>query len=264
MTRTYRYTRRKGGADDETIIKIKKPKRKKTTVRSRARSSSPKPSRSRSRSPKTKASSGKSISHRSHDCLREFEKDPSKYKMEKFTEYNQRFQEIKERLDAQIHNAINYILSLGKRVVIATSGIPGSGKSTISNILKHHNFQILSLDKMDGPPVDSQTHYISSYKALKAETKERIKQGENLVLDGTFLKQSQIDDFDFVNSEEGYVFFVIHMKVPPMYAYYNNVNRCLDERNVRDIVPGFVIVKMHKSIDINFENPNVINIDYFA
>ena len=55
MTRTYRYTRRKGGADDETIIKIKKPKRKKTTVRSRARSSSPKPSRSRSRSPKTKA-----------------------------------------------------------------------------------------------------------------------------------------------------------------------------------------------------------------
>ena len=72
--------------------------------------------------------------------------------MEKFTEYNQRFQEIKERLDAQIHNAINYILSLGKRVVIATSGIPGSGKSTISNILKHHNFQILSLDKMDGPP----------------------------------------------------------------------------------------------------------------
>ena len=41
---------------------------------------------------------------------------------------------------------------------------------------------------MDGPPVDSQTHYISSYKALKAETKERIKQGENLVLDGTFPK----------------------------------------------------------------------------
>ena len=262
MAKTYRYTRRKGGADDETTTKIEKPKRKKNTTRLRARSSSPKPSRSRS--PNTKASSSKSISHKSHDCLREFEENPSKYKMEKYTEYNHRFQEIKERLDAQIHNAINYILSLGKRVVIATSGIPGSGKSTISNILKHHNFQILSLDKMDGPPVDSQTHYVSSYKALKAETKERIKQGENLVLDGTFLKQSQINDFDFVNSEEGYVFFVIHMKVPPMYAYYNNVNRCLDERNVRDIVPGFVIVKMHKSIDINFENPNVINIDYFA
>ena len=262
MTRTYRYTRRKGGADDETATKIEKPKRKKNTTRSRARSSSPKPSRSRS--PKSKASTSKSISHTSHDCLREFEKDPSKYKIEKYAEYNQRFQEIKERLNAQIQNAINYILSLGKRVVIATSGIPGSGKSTISNILKDRNFQILSLDKMDGPPVDSQTHYVSSYKALKAETKERIKQGENLVLDGTFLKQSQIDDFDFVNSEEGYVFFVIHMKVPPMYAYYNNVNRCLDERNVRDIVPGFVIVKMHKSIDIDFENPNVINIDYFA
>ena len=136
MTRTYRYTRRKGGADDETIIKIKKPKRKKTTVRSRARVRLvPKPSRSRSRSPKTKAPLVANLFHIGRMIVyANLKKDPSKYKMEKFTEYNQRFQEIKERLDAQIHNAINYILSLGKRVVIATSGIPGSGKSTISNI----------------------------------------------------------------------------------------------------------------------------------
>jgi hypothetical protein len=78
MTRTYRYTRRKGGADDETTIKIEKPKRKKIQQDHAHVRLAPKPSRSRS--PKTKASSSKYISHRSHDCLREFEENPSKSK----------------------------------------------------------------------------------------------------------------------------------------------------------------------------------------
>jgi len=262
MARMYRYTRRKGGADTESTKKKEKPKRKTATSKPRSRSTSPKPSAVKSK--KTTASTSKISLHQTHDCLREFEANPKRYKMEKYEEYNTRFQHIKHSLDAQIQNAINYILSLGTRAVIATSGIPGSGKSTISKILKEHDFQVLSLDNMDGPPVDSQTHYVSSYKTLLSETKERMNRGENLVLDGTFLKQKQINDFNFVNSEEGYMFFVIHMKVPPMYAYYNNVNRCLDQGNVRDIIPGFVIVNMNKSIDIDFENPNVIVIDYFA
>tara|TARA_B100001173_G_scaffold311233_1_gene327938 strand:+ start:1885 stop:2658 length:774 start_codon:yes stop_codon:yes gene_type:complete len=257
MARAYKYTRKRGGADIESTKKKEKPKRKNNTSKPRSRSTSPKHSA-------VKSKKTTEASYKTHDCLREFEDNPKRYKMEKYEEYNTRFQHIKHSLDAQIQNAINYILSLGTRAVIATSGIPGSGKSTISKILKEHDFQVLSLDNMDGPPVDSQTHYVSSYKTLQTETKERMKRGENLVLDGTFLKQKQINDFNFVNSEEGYMFFVIHMKVPPMYAYYNNVNRCLDQGNVRDIIPGFVIVNMNKSIDIDFENPNVIVIDYFA
>ena len=70
---------------------------------------------------------------------------------------------------------------------------------------------------------------------------------KNIVLDGTFLKQEQLDMFQWVNDEKNHDLIIIHIDIPMIFAYFNNIKRCLDKRNKRTSVPYAVYESMEKS-----------------
>lgn len=61
------------------------------------------------------------------------------------------------------------------------------------------------------------------------------KGSKKILLDGTFLKQEQLDMFNWVNNVKNHD--LITIDIPMVFAYFNNVKRCLDKRNKRTAVP---------------------------
>ena len=152
-----------------------------------------------------------------------------------FKEYNKAFKNIKNNINKQIEKLVNRLGELKRNKVVILSGFPGSGKSTITEGLKNLDYKVLSLDDK-----------IKDYKELIKKTQYYIKRktSNNIVLDGTFLKQEQIDMFKWVNDVVNYDLITIHIDIPVEYAYFNNIKRCLDKRNKRTALPFRVYKQM--------------------
>jgi len=183
-------------------------------------------------------------------CYRELVK---KELLPQFKAYNKEFKIIKESLNNQIEKTVKHISKLKRNKIIILSGYPGSGKSTITNALKEHNYKVLSLDGK-----------IKNYNDLNKKTQYYMKRknSKNIVLDGTFLKQEQIDMFQWVNDEKNHDLIVIHIDIPMVFAYFNNIKRCLDKRNNRTSVPYKVYESMEKTKTVIVPEKNSYVIRY--
>jgi predicted kinase len=183
-------------------------------------------------------------------CYRELVK---KELLPQFKAYNKEFKIIKESLNNQIEKTVKYISELKRNKIVILSGYPGSGKSTITNALKEHNYKVLSLDDK-----------IKNYNDLNKKTQYYMKRknSKNIVLDGTFLKQEQIDMFQWVNHEKNHDLIVIHIDIPMVFAYFNNIKRCLDKRNNRTSVPYKVYESMEKTKTVIVPEKNSYVIRY--
>ena len=183
-------------------------------------------------------------------CYRELVK---KELLPQFKAYNKEFKIIKESLNNQIEKTVKHISKLKRNKIIILSGYPGSGKSTITNALKEHNYKVLSLDGK-----------IKNYNDLNKKTQYYMKRknSKNIVLDGTFLKQEQIDMFQWVNDEKNHDLIVIHIDIPMVFAYFNNIKRCLDKQNNRTSVPYKVYESMEKTKTVIVPEKNSYVIRY--
>tara|TARA_B100001063_G_scaffold242656_4_gene271758 strand:- start:2175 stop:2777 length:603 start_codon:yes stop_codon:yes gene_type:complete len=183
-------------------------------------------------------------------CYKELEE---KEMMLEFKTYNKEFKMIKEKINKQIEKTLEHLISLKRNKVVILSGYPGSGKSTITNVLKENNYKVLSMDDN-----------IKNYKELLDKTIKMIEYNndQNIVLDGTFLKQEQIDIFSFINDIQGYDLITIYIDIPIKFAYFNNIKRCLDRRNNRTVIPIRVYQAMEKSKNIKVPNNNYYVIRY--
>jgi len=173
--------------------------------------------------------------------------------VEKFKNYTENFKTIKERVNKNIEKTISKIGDLKRNKIIILSGYPGSGKSTVTSMLKDIGYQVLSLDDN-----------IKSYKELSEIAKDKVekKNVEYLVLDGTFLRQKDLNEFDWVKEKKNYDLLFIYMNISIYYAYYNNINRCLDRRSKRKLVPFKVYENMEKNKDILLPDKGVYVINY--
>lgn len=183
-------------------------------------------------------------------CYRELVK---KELLPEFKAYNKEFKAIKENLNNQIERTVKHISELKRNKIVILSGYPGSGKSTITNALKEHNYKVLSLD-------DKIKNYSDMVK--KTQYYMKRKSTKNIVLDGTFLKQEQLDMFKWVNDEKNRDLIVIHIDIPMTFAYFNNIKRCLDKRNKRTSVPYGVYESMEKSKTVVVPEKNSYVIRY--
>lgn len=183
-------------------------------------------------------------------CYKELEE---KEMMLEFKTYNKEFKMIKEKINKQIEKTLEHLISLKRNKVVILSGYPGSGKSTITNVLKENNYKVLSMDDN-----------IKNYNELLDKTIKMIEynNNQNIVLDGTFLKQEQIDMFSFINDIQGYDLITIYIDIPIKFAYFNNIKRCLDRRNNRTVIPIRVYQAMEKSKNIKVPNNNYYVIRY--
>lgn len=183
-------------------------------------------------------------------CYKELEE---KEMMLEFKTYNKEFKMIKEKINKQIEKTLEHLISLKRNKVVILSGYPGSGKSTITNVLKENNYKVLSMDDN-----------IKNYKELLDKTIKMIEynNNQNIVLDGTFLKQEQIDMFSFIDDIQGYDLITIYIDIPIKFAYFNNIKRCLDRRNNRTVIPIRVYQAMEKSKNIKVPNNNYYVIRY--
>ena len=170
-----------------------------------------------------------------------------------FKAYNKEFKIIKESLNNQIEKTVKHISELKRNKIVILSGYPGSGKSTITNAFKEHNYKVLSLDDK-----------IKNYNDLIKKTQYYMKRknSKNIVLDGTFLKQEQIDMFQWVNDEKNHDLIVIYIDIPMVFAYFNNIKRCLDKRNNRTSVPYKVYESMEKTKTVIVPEKNSYVIRY--
>lgn len=190
------------------------------------------------------------IQSQDEKCYRELVK---KELLPQFKAYNKEFKIIKESLNNQIEKTVKHISELKRNKIVILSGYPGSGKSTITNALKEHNYKVLSLDDK-----------IKNYNDLIKKTQYYMKRknSKNIVLDGTFLKQEQIDMFQWVNDEKNHDLIVIYIDIPMMFAYFNNIKRCLDKRNNRTSVPYKVYESMEKTKTVIVPEKNSYVIRY--
>jgi len=170
-----------------------------------------------------------------------------------FKTYNKEFKGIRRELNKKIERIVKHITQLKRNKIVILSGYPGSGKSTITNALKENNYKVLSLDDK-----------IKDYMDMVQKTRYYMKRSmtKNIVLDGTFLKQEQIDMFDWVKGVKGHDLIIIHIDIPMVYAYFNNIKRCLDKRNKRTYIPYDVYVSMEKSKTIILPDNNSYVISY--
>lgn len=190
------------------------------------------------------------IQSQDEKCYRELVK---KELLPQFKAYNKEFKIIKDSLNNQIEKTVKHISELKRNKIVILSGYPGSGKSTITNALKEHNYKVLSLDDK-----------IKNYNDLIKKTQYYMKRknSKNIVLDGTFLKQEQIDMFQWVNDEKNHDLIVIHIDIPMVFAYFNNIKRCLDKRNNRTSVPYKVYESMEKTKTVIVPEKNSYVIRY--
>lgn len=169
-----------------------------------------------------------------------------------FQYYTKHFAIMKIKINKKIESLVNKISRLKRNKIIILSGYPGSGKSTVTGMLNKIGYKILSLDDK-----------IGSYHELNELTKLEVRKKTNhIVLDGTFMKQKEINYFKWVNDIKYYDLLHIHMDVPIHYAYFNNVNRCLDRRNKRKLLPFKVYKMMEKNNNVVFPHKGVNVISY--
>jgi predicted kinase len=168
-----------------------------------------------------------------------------------FKAYNKEFKNIILDINNQITKIVQHIASLKRNKIVLLSGYPGSGKSTITSKLKEQGYKVLSLDDK-----------IKNYNELVKKTQYYMKRkgSKNIVLDGTFLKQEQLDMFNWVNNEKNHDLITIYIDIPMVFAYFNNVRRCLDKRNKRTAVPykTYESLEKTKTIEVPEKNSYVI------
>lgn len=186
------------------------------------------------------------------ECFKEIEKN----NIVKLTykKYKDIFKEIRPKVNKQIESAIAKIQKLKRNKIVIVAGYPGSGKSTVTEMLSKSGYKVLSLDDK-----------IKNYAELNKITKDEIeKKGTtHIVLDGTFLRQKDFDRFAWTSKITNLDLIVILMDIPILYAYYNNVNRCLDRRRSnRKLVPYKVYESMEKTRDVVFPKKGLYVINY--
>ena len=170
-----------------------------------------------------------------------------------FNHYNEYFKIKKTLINKRINSIVNKISKLKRNKIVIISGYPGSGKSTITSLLKHIGYKVLSMDD-DG---------IRSYRELSDITLRDIERStKHIVLDGTFMKQREIDIFLWVNDLSHYDLLHIYINIPIHYAYFNNVNRCLDKRNKRKLIPYKIYKLMERNNDIVLSKKGVYIVHY--
>tara|TARA_B110000285_G_C15138655_1_gene629095 strand:+ start:2772 stop:3374 length:603 start_codon:yes stop_codon:yes gene_type:complete len=188
-------------------------------------------------------------------CYRELLKNDL---VDTFKQYNKDFKVIKEKLNKKINSTIDKIQMLKRNKVIILSGYPGSGKSSITNMFK----------KLEGYKILSMDDNIKNYKELSKKTKTEVQRRKTkfIVLDGTFLKQSDLDEFQWVEKQKGYDLLFVKLDIPKEFSYYNNIKRCLDKRNDRTLVPFKTYENMEKNSNIELPSKGVylIGINEYA
>lgn len=169
-----------------------------------------------------------------------------------FEHYNEIFKIKKALINKRIESIVNKISKLKRNKIIIISGYPGSGKSTITSLLKNIGYKVLSMDDD-----------IRSYQQLSHITFNEIEQStKHIVLDGTFMKQKEINNFLWINDLPHYDLLHIYMNIPIHYAYFNNVNRCLDKRNKRKLIPYKVYTLMESKNDVIFPKKGLYLVNY--
>lgn len=170
-----------------------------------------------------------------------------------FKAYNKEFKNIISDINNQITKIVQHIASLKRNKIVLLSGYPGSGKSTITSKMKEQGYKVLSLDDK-----------IKNYNELVKKTQYHMKRkgSKNIVLDGTFLKQEQLDMFNWVNNEKNHDLITIYIDIPMVFAYFNNVKRCLDKRNKRTAVPYKTYESLEKNMTIEVPEKNSYVIRY--
>lgn len=170
-----------------------------------------------------------------------------------FKAYNKEFKNIISSINTQIERIVQHISTLKRNKIVLLSGYPGSGKSTITGKLKENGYKVLSLDDK-----------IKNYNELVKKTHYYMKRkgSKNIVLDGTFLKQEQLDMFEWVNGEKNHDLITIYIDIPMVFAYFNNVKRCLDKRNKRSAVPYKTYESLEKTKTIQVPEKNSYVIQY--
>lgn len=183
-------------------------------------------------------------------CYRELLK---KDLVDTFKQYNKDFKIIKDKLNKKINSTIEKIQALKRNKVIILSGYPGSGKSSITSMFK----------KLEGYKILSMDDNIKNYKELSKKTKTEVQRRKTkfIVLDGTFLKQSDLDEFQWVEKQKGYDLLFVKLDIPKEFAYYNNIKRCLDKRNNRTLVPFKTYENMEKASNIELPSRGLYIID---
>jgi adenylate kinase family enzyme len=170
-----------------------------------------------------------------------------------FKAYNKEFNNIISDINKQIAKIVQHIASLKRNKIVLLSGYPGSGKSTITNKMKEQGYKVLSLDDK-----------IKNYNELVKKTQYYMKRkgSKNIVLDGTFLKQEQLDMFNWVNNEKNHDLITIYIDIPMIFAYFNNVKRCLDKRNKRTSIPYKTYESLEKNNTIEVPEKNSYVVRY--
>ena len=169
-----------------------------------------------------------------------------------FEHYNEIFKIKKDLINKRIESVVNKISKLKRNKIIIISGYPGSGKSTVTSLLKDIGYKVLSMDDD-----------IRSYQQLSNVTFNEIEQRTtHIVLDGTFMTQKEINKFLWINYLPHYDLLHIYMNIPIHYAYFNNVNRCLDKRNKRKLIPYKVYTLMERKNDVIFQKKGLYLVNY--
>lgn len=87
-----------------------------------------------------------------------------------------------------------------KKNIVVLVGMPGSGKSTISNHYREKGFTVISRDLLGG-----------SYKKVVKALKDTISQGSSIVIDATNSKQTDREEYYNIAKEYGYTVNVLYV-----------------------------------------------------
>ncbi len=168
-------------------------------------------------------------------------------------------------------------------MIIATVGMPGSGKSTVSEYLKDKGFQFIKFGRITLDEVKKrglepteenerkireeirQKHGMGAYAILSIPKIDELKKNSNVVIDGLYSWEEYLE----LKKKYGEELFVLCLYAPPKTRYqrlakrpsdYPDVgNRKFDEETVkkRDHAE---IEKMNKGGPIAMANYTIVNI----
>ena len=91
-----------------------------------------------------------------------------------------------------------------------------------------YKYDEIAKQMVDPDIISDMKRYVSlnrEYKELSEIAIDKIekKNVEHLVLDGTFLRQKDLNEFDWVKEKKNYDLLFIYMNISIYYAYYNNI-----------------------------------------
>ena len=126
-----------------------------------------------------------------------------------------------------------------KKVMVLTLGYPGSGKSTITNILHtHFNYQIVNRDTLK-----------TKAKCLKLTT-VYLKENKNIVIDATNYTRDMRAEYLKLALPHDYQIILIHVDNSIEVSYYMNQYRCQTSHGSHGLIPKVVYYKMRKNLEI--------------